>query len=191
MIFKYFLSTQSMLWLIVLILLILIVWIAIVYNKFITMKNAIESTFNQIRVAMKKRFDKIGKLVETSKSFIKYEKNVLTDITKLRSMPLNSPEDLEKAAKKVNALMGSIRVAVENYPDLKSQETVVKLMNEISSVEDEIARLRYLYNDQVQTFNTMAERIPSNIVAALFGFSKKPYLRFGEEIEKPVDTSVY
>ena len=169
----------------------ILVWIAIVYNRFITMKNAIESTFNQIRVAMKKRFDKIGKLVETSKSFIKYEKSILTEVTKLRSMALETPEDVEKAAKKVNTLMGSIRVAVENYPKLKSQETVVKLMNEISNVEDEIARLRYLYNDQVQMFNTMVERIPSNIVAAIFGFSKKPYLRFGEEIEKPVNTSVY
>ena len=169
----------------------LVVWIAVEYNGFISLKNAIESTFNQIRVAMKKRFDKIGKLVETSKSFIKYEKNILTEVTKLRSMPLDTPENIEKAAKKVNALMGSIRIAVENYPKLKSQETVMKLMNEISNVEDEIARLRYLYNDQVQMYNVKVERIPSNIVASIFGFTKKPYLKFGEEVEETVDTSVY
>ncbi len=181
-----------MLWILVgILVLVIVLWLIATYNRFIAIKNAIDSTFNQIRVAMKKRFDKISKLVETTKSFIKYEKTVLTDITKLRSMAVNSAEDVEKLERKLNALMGSIRVAVEAYPELKSNESVKKLLEEISNVEDEIARLRYLYNDQVQMFNTMAERVPSNIVASLFGFGKKPYLRFGKEIEKPVDTSVY
>lgn len=168
-----------------------LLWFFMVYNKFIGMNNAIESTFNQIRVAMKKRLDKIGQLVETSKSFVKYEKSIMTDVTKLRSQPMNTPQDVQKVGKKMESLFGSIKVAVEAYPNLKSQETVMNLMNEISEVEDEIARLRYLYNDQVQMFNNLVLKVPSNFVALIMSYTKKEYLKFGKDVEKTVDTKVF
>ncbi len=168
-----------------------ILWFVTVYNRFVTLNNAIESTFNQIRVGMKKRLDKISSLVEATKSYIKYEKDVFTQVAKLRSAPMNTTEDVGKAMKGLTGLVGALKVAVEAYPDLKANEDVKKLMDEISAVEDEIARLRYLYNDQVQTFNAMTERIPSNFVAAIAGFSKKPYLKFGEEVEKRVEAKLY
>jgi len=167
------------------------VWFALTYNRFVGLNNAIESTFNQIRVAMKKRLDKIGQLVNTSKSFIKYEKSIMTDVTKLRSQPLNTVQDVQKVGKQLDSLFGSIRVAVEAYPNLKSQETVMKLMNEIDEVEDEIARIRYLYNDQVQMYNNLTMKVPTNIVASILGYHKRDYLKFGKEIEKPVDTKVF
>jgi len=176
---------------IALIIVFMLLWFFMVYNRFIGLNNAIESTFNQIRVAMKKRLDKIGQLVNSSKSFIKYEKSIMTDVTKLRSQTMNTPQDVQKIGNKMESLFGSIKVAVEAYPNLKSQETVMKLMDEINNVEDEIARLRYLYNDQVQMFNNLVLKIPSNFVASIMSYTKKQYLKFGKEIEKPVDTKVF
>ncbi len=168
-----------------------LIWLILAYNKFVEIKNAIESTFNQIRVAMKKRFDMIGQLVEITKSYIKYEKDVLTEITKLRASSLETPEDIDKASQTFNSLLGTIKVSLENYPDLKAQKPVAKLMEEITNVEEEIARLRYLYNDQVQMYNVMVEKFPTNIAALILGYSKKPYLKFQQEIENPVNTVLY
>ena len=165
------------------------IYAVLAYNRFINLKNAIESTFNQIRVAMKKRLDKITALVKATKSYVKYERSTLAKITGLRRMKMESAADIERAETKFRAVVPSIMAVMENYPDLKAEKTVSKLMQEVSSVEDEIARLRYLYNDQVQMFNAMTERFPTNIIASLLGFGKKPYLRVEEEAERPVDTS--
>lgn len=80
--------------------------------------------------------------------------------------------------------MGNILVSVENYPDLKTSETVKQLMDAVRDVEDEIARHRYTYNNIVQEFNTMTDVVPSSIVASMLGFMKMDYLQFEEEISK-------
>jgi len=178
-------------WLFLLIVVVVALWVIATYNRFIRLKNAIEATFGQIQVAMKKRLDKIGRLVESASSYLKFEKDVQTSIAKLRSAPMKTPEEVSKVGRELAGLIGSIRVAVENYPDLKGKEPVMKLMNEIDDMEDEIGRLRYLYNDQVRMFNNMVEMFPSSIVAALFGFGKKPYLDFGKEVETPPSAKLY
>ena len=180
-----------MLWLAVLLLLLLLGWIVITYNRFIQLKNAIAATFGQIKVAMKKRLDKISKLVESASSYLKFEKDVFEKVAKLRSAAIESPEDVNKIGREMAGLFGAIRVAVENYPDLKGKEPVMKLMQEIDDIEDEIGRLRYLYNDQVQMYNNMVMMFPSMIVAMLFGFKPKPYLEFGKEIEKAPSAKLY
>lgn len=166
-------------------------WAVGSYNAFIKLRNAIEATYGQIKVAMKKRLDKISRLVDTVGSYVKFEKDVHTEIAKLRSMAMETPEDLRKADAALRGILGTIKVAVENYPDLKAKDLVMKLMEEVDSIEDEIGRLRYLYNDQVQKYNTMAEVIPTNIIASIGGFRKQPYLEFEESIEKPPETKFY
>ena len=160
----------------------------VTYNKFVSMDNAIENSFNQIRVALKKRLDKISQLVDATGSMAKFEKETFTQIAKFRNAKMSNPKDVSKFAAGSGALVGQIMAVMENYPDLKTNESVAKLMKEISDIEDEIARLRYLYNDQVQKFNNMVERIPSNIIARIIGKTKKEYLQFGEEVEKRPDT---
>jgi LemA protein len=166
-------------------------YLASAYNRFINLRNGIENSFNQIKVAMKKRFDMIGQLVDTTKSYLKFEKSVFTDVTKMRNMNLASAKDVQEADALARSVLGRLVAVAENYPNLKGADTVRELQGSIKGVEDEIARLRYLYNDQVQTFNMMVERIPTNIVAALLGFGKRDYLKFGEEIEKRPDTKVF
>ncbi len=161
------------------------------FNRFVGLRNGIDNTFNQIRVAMKKRADMIGQLVDTAKSYLKFEKATLEGVTKMRQIDMGSVSGLNEADAMARRIFGNIVAVAENYPKLKAVETIKPLQDSIKSLEDEISRMRYLYNDQVQTFNVMAERIPTNIVAAILGYKKKPYLEFEKGIEKRPDAKVF
>jgi LemA protein len=125
----------------------------------------------------------IGQLVEATKGYMKYEKDTLTKITELRSKVLTgntNPEQIQQIERESRRILGNIMVQVENYPDLKASENVSKLMDSIKEVENEISRLRYTYNNIVQEYNTLIETIPTNFIAMIGGFTKKPYLQFEE-----------
>ncbi|NOX71502.1 MAG: LemA family protein [Candidatus Micrarchaeota archaeon] len=152
------------------------------YNRFVNLRNGIESGLKQINVALKKRVDLIGQVVDSVKGEMKFEKDTLTQVTKLRSAA--RPDMTSAEAKEVDnaarSIFSGLKVQVENYPNLKSNENVKQLIDSINSMEDEISRLRYTYNNTVQEFNTRCQSIPSNIVAKLGGFDKKSYLQFEE-----------
>ena len=170
---------------ILLLVVVVVIFFIATYNKFKRLKNAAEATLGQIKVALKKRLDMISELVDSVKSYAKFEKETLQKITEMRSSVMKGgAKDVEKIEKETRRILGDIKVAVENYPELKTSETVKKLMDAISSIEDEIARHRYTYNNIVQEYNTMVDVIPSSWVAATFSFSKMHYLEFGE-IERP------
>ncbi len=162
----------------------LLAYTLIMYNKFISLRNTIENSFNQIRVALKKRLDMLSELMETVGSYAKFEKSTLAEVTKLRKMNISSVKDVRKVDASTRSLVGTIMAVMENYPNLKTMDAVKDLTSSIQSVEQEISRLRYLYNDEVQTFNVLVERIPTNLIAGLFGFKKKEYLQFEENVEK-------
>ncbi|NPA76565.1 MAG: LemA family protein [Candidatus Diapherotrites archaeon] len=179
------------LWILAAVVVIFAIWMIGTYNRFVQLNNAIENTFHQIRVAMKKRFDMINQLVEATSSYIHFEKDVMTDVAKLRNINLNTPADIKDADAVARNVFGKLMAVMENYPDLKSAEVVQQLMSSIKGVEDEIARLRYLYNDQVQSYNMLRQMFPSNIVAGMFGFQQREYLEFGEEIEQRPSAKLY
>ena len=168
------------------IILAIIFYLIVIYNRFQQLKNGAEATLNQVKVALKKRLDLINQLVETVKSYANFEKSTLEQITAMRSAvgKATSPSELSQIDKLSKNLLGSINVVVENYPDLKTNTVVKDLTQSIQDIEDEIARHRYTYNNIVQEYNTMIDTIPSNIVANLFGFRKMDYLEIEEEVEK-------
>jgi LemA protein len=144
------------------------------YNRLQRFRNAAEAELGQIRVAMKKRLDMIEQLLGA----------VQEKVAALRAGVLGAkPEELAKIESESRSLLGTIRAVAEAYPDLKASVTVMKLMEAIVSVEDEIARQRYTYNNVVQELNTMIDTIPSNVVAGMSGIRKQEYLRWGDEIE--------
>ncbi|MFW6117729.1 MAG: LemA family protein [Thermoproteota archaeon] len=160
-------------------------YLAYVFNRLYRYKNAAEANIGQIQVAMKKRLDMINQLLGSVKSYIKYERDVFQDVTRLRSRVMKSePGELEELDRKSRSIFSAIRAVAERYPDLKANETVMKMMDAIVSVEDEIARHRYTYNNIVQEFNTMVDTIPSNMVAKSVGMEKLEYLEFEEEVEQ-------
>jgi len=153
-----------------------------IYNKFKRLKNAADATLSQIKVALEKRLDMLSELVDSVKSYAKFEKKTLENITKMRSQVMKSNvKGIREIDAEARRLLGEIKVAVENYPELKTSETVNKLMDAVTGIEDEIARHRYTYNNIVQEYNTMTDVIPSSMIASMLGFKKLDYLQFEEE----------
>ena len=166
---------------ILLVVIIFLLYITAIYNKFKRLKNAGDATLGQIKVALKKRLDMLSELVDSVKSYAKFEKTTLENITKMRSEVMKGGiKDIKKIDDASRKILGDIKVAVENYPELKTSETVNKLMESTASVEDEIARHRYTYNNIVQEYNTMIDVVPSNMIASMFSFKKMEYLEFEE-----------
>lgn len=155
------------------------------YNRLQTFRNAADAELGQIKVAMQKRFDMIMELLGAVQGYAKFEREVLEKVAELRAGVLTAkPEDLAKIETESRSLLTTIRAVVEAYPDLKASTTVIKLMDAVVSVEDEIARQRYTYNNVVQEFNTMVTTIPSNIIAGISSMRKLEYLQFADEVEK-------
>ncbi len=157
-----------------------------VYNRFQQLKNGVEATLGQIKVALKKRLDLISQLLESVKSYASFEKKTLEKVTEMRASVLkaNSPQEIKEVERETRGLLGNILVTVESYPELKTSSLVQELMDAVKNVESEIARFRYTYNNIVQEFNTMLDTFPTNVVGGIFGFKKMEYLEFEEKIEK-------
>ncbi|MDD5050001.1 MAG: LemA family protein [Methanoregulaceae archaeon] len=170
----------------VLVLVGLVVYFVGIYNRFYSLKNASEAALGQIRVAMKKRLDMIDQLLGSVKSYAKFEKETFEKVTAMRaSVGSAGPGDLNEIEKESRSILGRLFAVAEAYPDLKTNTTVMNLMDAVRGVEDEIARQRYTYNNISQQFNTLCDVIPSNIVARIMGLSKLTYLEFAEAISTP------
>ena len=168
------------------VIVVLILWIIMIYNRFVALKNSSEATLGQIRVAMKKRLDMIDQLLGSVKSYAKFEKETLEKVTAMRaSVATAGPGDLNKVEAESRSIFGRLLAVAENYPDLKTSTTVTSMMSSIKDLEDEIARQRYTYNNISQEFNTMMDTIPSNFVAKIMGLIKLEYLQFEEAIKTP------
>lgn len=171
---------------IVLVVIGLILYFVGIYNRFFSLKNSSEATLGQIRVAMKKRLDMIEQLLGAVKSYAKFEREVFEKVTAMRAaVGTAQVGDLNQIEVESRSLLGRLFAVAENYPDLKTNTTVMPLMDAVRSIEDEIARQRYTYNNISQQYNIMVDVIPSNFIARLMAFSKLPYLEFEEAIRTP------
>jgi LemA protein len=171
---------------IVVIIIGLVLYFIGIYNRFFTLKNSSEATLGQIRVAMKKRLDMIDQLLGAVKSYAKFERETFEKVTEMRAkVGTASPGDLNEVEKESRSLFGRLIAVAENYPELKTNTTVLNLQDSIRSIEEEIARQRYTYNNISQQFNILVDTIPSKFVASILGLSKLEYLQFEEEIAKP------
>jgi len=177
-------TTLGIIGVLVVVLLVLIGLFISSYNRLFRFRNAADAELGQIKVAMKKRFDMIEQLLGAVKGYTKFEREVFEKVAMLRAQVMNAgPSNLADIQRQSANLFGSIRAVAEAYPDLKASDTVKKLMDAITSLEDEIGRQRYTYNNVVQEFNTMVDTIPTNLVAGVLGMSKLEYLKFGDEVD--------
>ncbi|MFH0849050.1 MAG: LemA family protein [archaeon] len=163
----------------------LIAYFTSTYNRLYSLKNSAEATIGQVKVAMKKRLDMIEQLVESVRTYAKFEKETLEKITEMRSRVSGAgAQGLREIDRESRTILGNISAVAENYPDLKTSTTVISLMDGVKSVEDEIARHRYTYNNIAQEFNIMCDTLPSRFVAHSIGLGKIEYLQFEEEAER-------
>jgi LemA protein len=171
---------------VILVIVILIFWAVGIYNRFYTLKNSSEATLGQIRVAMKKRLDMIDQLLGAVKSYAKFEKETFEKVTAMRAAVATAgPGDLNKMEAESRSIFGRLLAVAENYPDLKTSTTVTSLMDSVKSIEEEIARQRYTYNNISQEFNTAMDTVPSKFIGHMTGLPKLEYLQFEEAIATP------
>jgi len=158
-------------WIFLLIVVILIVAVISMYNGLIRKRNYIKEAWSSIDVQLKLKSNVLTNLVDTIKMQTKYESETLEKIVSLRSMLLSSNKgEAMKANDTVSKMVPSLFAMSESYPELKSNQSYLKLMEDIKNVEDKIAYARTRYNKTVTEYNTAIQSFPSSILAGMFGF---------------------
>ena len=154
-----------------------------VYNKLVTMRNRYKNAYAQIDVQLKRRYDLIPNLVETAKGYIKHERETLENVTKARNIAYaasqaaaanpgdaSTMKNLVSAESGLAGTLSRLMMVSEQYPDLKANQNMMQLTEELTSTENRISFARQAYNDSVMTYNTDREVFPSNIIAGMFNF---------------------
>ena len=156
-----------------------------VYNGLVSLRNNIDKAWANIDVVLKQRADLIPNLVETVKGYMKHEKGTLEEITRLRTsmMGASGPAAKAAASEGISAALKTIFAVSENYPKLQASENFMKLQEQITAMENQIADRREFYNDSVLLFNTRIHSLPDMLFASLMGLKDKEYFK-AEEGEK-------
>ena len=178
------LTEDEMFGLIVLgVLALLIGWAIAIYNALVKLRNRFKNAFAQIDVQLKRRYDLIPNLVETAKGYIKHERETLEAVVTARSAAMaglkaaaadpSNPEAMKGllgAESTLTGALGKLFALSERYPDLKANQTMMQLSEELTSTENKVSFARQAYNDAVMTFNTACETFPNSVIAGMFTF---------------------
>ena len=155
---------------VILLVFIIVSWT--IYNRLIAAKNIVNEAFSGIDIQLKKRFELIPNLIEAVKGYNAHEASVLEEIVKNRSGAVKSVNETVVDDKSITGALKSFRVQIEAYPDLKANTQFLKLMDNLSLVENELAMARRYYNGATRDYNTQTEVFPAVVIAKLVGFNK-------------------
>lgn len=173
--------------LILLVVLVFIVgWVLMVYNSLIQLSVRVKNAWSQIDVQLKRRHDLIPNLVEMVKGYMAYEKDTLERVIKARSQAIDasSIKDKAQAENFLTQTLRSLFAVVERYPELKANQNMLKLQDELTSTENKIAFSRQYYNDEVMRFNTRIQIAPDNIIAKLFNFTSQDFFEIEDKAQR-------
>lgn len=161
---------------------VLVAWVVAIYNKLVTLKNQYQNGFAQIEVQLKRRYDLIPNLIETAKGYIAHERDTLEAVVNARNQamaglkaasadPSNGAamQELASAEGVLGSALAKLNVVVEAYPDLKANENMMQLSEEITTTENRVAFARQAYNDQIMEYNTYRQSFPPMVFANMFG----------------------
>lgn len=153
------------------IVVILFIVIFTMYNNLVRARNRVKQAEAGIDVYLNQRFDLIPNLVECVKGYSKYEKDIFTEITKLRTAYMEKPQNI-KSAENLNNKMNELIAVAENYPELKASEQYLNLQKNLTKIESQLQAARRIYNMEVTEYNNKINVVPSNIIAKMFGFKE-------------------
>lgn len=158
------------------------------YNSLIRAKMRVREAFSQIDVQLKRRTDLIPNLVETVKGYAKHEKDVFTEVTKMRAqlMDAKSPQEKAEANNMLSSTLKSLFAVAENYPQLRASENFKELQQEIEDTENKIAYSRQFYNSNVLDYNTKLAVFPNNMFAKLLNFQPAEFFAASEAEKKEI-----
>jgi len=172
------------------ILAVVAVILVLMYNSLVSKKNQVENIFASVDAVLKKRYDLIPNLVASVSKYMEHEKSLLEQVTKLRA-EANKPNVSEhqkiELDAKVTSALGSIMVAVENYPELKANENMIHLQHSLNEIEEQIAAARRAYNQAVTDYNNAIEMIPTNFMASAMRYTRKEVFEIPESQRQNVD----
>jgi LemA protein len=184
-------------WIFLGIIVALVVWAISIYNGLVTLRNRFKNAFAQIDVQLKRRYDLIPNLVETAKGYIKHERETLEAVIRARNAAQTAataananPGDptamqaLGQAEGALTGVLGRMFALAEAYPDLKANQNMLSLQEELSSTENKVAFARQAFNDSVMEYNTRRESFPANIFAGMFNFGPAELLQATESAEE-------
>ncbi len=162
-----------------------VIYLIAIYNKLVSLKNRFENAFAQIEVQLKRRYDLIPNLVETAKGYMSHERETLEAVIAARNQALaglqaaardpgnaDAIKQLSSAEGALGQALGRLNVVMEAYPDLKANQNMMQLSEELTSTENRVAFARQAYNDQVTAYNSYKQSFPPVAVAGLFGHSE-------------------
>jgi len=175
----------------------LVIWMIATYNGLVTVRNRFRNAFSQIDVQLKRRYDLIPNLVETAKGYMAHERQTLDPVIAARSGAVQAAQraagapggaeamrGLAQAEAGLAGALGRLFAVVEAYPQLKANETMLALQEELTSTENRVAFARQGYNDTVMEYNIRRERFPANFIATLFAFVPAEPLQATERPEE-------
>lgn len=187
---------MMLLWIILAVVIVLVVIVVSIYNKLVVMRNRYKNAFAQIDVQLKRRYDLIPNMVDTAKGYMSHERETLEAVIQARNQAASAgqaaaqtPGDpsamqqLMGAEATLGGALGRLMVTVERYPDLKANETMLQLMEELTSTENKISFSRQAFNDAVTTYNNARETFPSVVLAGMFSFNPAELF----EIQSPAE----
>jgi LemA protein len=156
------------------------------YNTFVGQEESIKAQWAQVENQLQRRNDLIPNLVETTKGVAQQERDVFGQIAESRAKlaGAQTPQQTIQAANEQSAALARLLVVMENYPQLRSNETFNRLMDELAGTENRIAVERMRYNERVQEYNTARRQFPSNVTASVFGFEEYPLFNAPPEAER-------
>ncbi len=167
------------------------------YVKLVQKKNKVREAMGGVDVQLKKRYDLIPNILTIANKFMEHERGLIEDITNLRVQASAIRSDADTISKKmeldkqITTKMGQLMVNVENYPQLKSDQTMEQAMQTYAEVEEHIAAARRFYNSAVNDLNNAVEIFPSSILASMLGIAQYPFFEADEEARKSINASDY
>ena len=186
-------------WIVLLIIIAAIIVFISAYNRLVTARNAFKNAFAQIDVQLQRRFDLIPNLVETAKGYIKHERETLEAVIAARGAAMAglsaakaSPGDpaamaqLANSQGVLNGALGRLMAVAEAYPDLKANQNMMQLSEELTSTENKVAFARQAFNDSVMAYNNKREVFPSSVIAGMFNFAPAALLEIPAEQQAQV-----
>ena len=176
----------------VIVIIVVVVLLALIfaamYNSLVRRRNQVDNSWSQIDVQLKRRHDLIPNLVEAVKDYMSYEQETLTNVTQARAAAVaagaQGPEAQAKAEGALTNTLRSLFAVAENYPDLKANQNVMSLQEELTATENKISFARQFYNDSVLNYNNKLQTFPSNMIAGMFNFTPRQFFETTSEAER-------
>ena len=165
-----------------------VIWVIAIYNRLVSLRNQKENGWRQIDVQLKRRHDLIPNLVNTVRGAMEFERDTLTAVmdARARAMAAGGPADAGRKEGELTQALGRLFALAENYPQLRANENVKMLQEELASTENKISFARQFYNDIATKYNIARETFPSNMIAGPFGFTRAELFEITEPAERAV-----